>query len=207
MPRPTRCAFRRARRRAPRRGRRRSSIGCAASRQQRHARVQRRRVRSGCSADYAEIATVSRSQHRSQGQGALPQRGPRLNGVRLEASRVSNATAPESGTVRRHRYVVGAVQSRCRSPDSVRARDRFARRSPRRRSVRVAEPHRSVEDGRAARGLHAARVARREWRRRARHSTRSARRLRLRRRDGRSRARAGVDAGRARRRRCSKRPA
>jgi LmbE family N-acetylglucosaminyl deacetylase len=45
---------------------------------------------------YSEIATVSRSQHRSQGQGALPQYGPRFSGVRLEASRVSNPDAPET---------------------------------------------------------------------------------------------------------------
>ncbi len=38
---------------------------------------------------YAEIATDSRSQHRSQGQGAVSQRGPRFDGARLEASRVS----------------------------------------------------------------------------------------------------------------------
>lgn len=46
---------------------------------------------------YSEIATVSRSQHRSQGQGALPERGPRMDGVRLEISRVSDAKAPERG--------------------------------------------------------------------------------------------------------------
>ncbi|HET7371836.1 MAG TPA: PIG-L family deacetylase, partial [Gemmatimonadaceae bacterium] len=46
---------------------------------------------------YSEIATVSRSQHRSQGQGALPERGPRMDGVRLEVSRVSDAHAPEQG--------------------------------------------------------------------------------------------------------------
>jgi LmbE family N-acetylglucosaminyl deacetylase len=44
---------------------------------------------------YSEIATVSRSQHRSQGQGALPEYGPRFSGVRLEASRVSDPNAPE----------------------------------------------------------------------------------------------------------------
>ena len=44
---------------------------------------------------YSEIATVSRSQHSSQGQGALPQRGQRLSGVALEASRVSAPGAPE----------------------------------------------------------------------------------------------------------------
>jgi LmbE family N-acetylglucosaminyl deacetylase len=46
---------------------------------------------------YSQIATVSRSQHRSQGQGALPQPGPRFSGVRLEISRVSDAKAPEHG--------------------------------------------------------------------------------------------------------------
>ena len=46
---------------------------------------------------YSQIATVSRSQHRSQGQGALPQAGPRYSGVRLEVSRVSDVKAPEKG--------------------------------------------------------------------------------------------------------------
>jgi LmbE family N-acetylglucosaminyl deacetylase len=46
---------------------------------------------------YSQIATVSRSQHRSQGQGALPQGGPRYSGVRLELSRVSEVKAPERG--------------------------------------------------------------------------------------------------------------
>jgi LmbE family N-acetylglucosaminyl deacetylase len=44
---------------------------------------------------YSQIATVSRSQHRSQGQGEVPQAGPRFSGVRLEISRVSDAKAPE----------------------------------------------------------------------------------------------------------------
>jgi LmbE family N-acetylglucosaminyl deacetylase len=44
---------------------------------------------------YSEIATVSRSQHRSQGQGDLPRRGPRFTGVQLEASRVSDPKTPE----------------------------------------------------------------------------------------------------------------
>jgi LmbE family N-acetylglucosaminyl deacetylase len=44
---------------------------------------------------YSEIATVSRSQHSSQGQGALPQRGARYSGVALEASRVSAPNATE----------------------------------------------------------------------------------------------------------------
>jgi len=42
---------------------------------------------------YSEIATESRSEHRSQGQGGLPQRGPRFDAVRLEVSRVSDASA------------------------------------------------------------------------------------------------------------------
>lgn len=46
---------------------------------------------------YSEIATESRSQHRSQGQGALPRKGPVYTGVRLEASRVSDVAAPEKG--------------------------------------------------------------------------------------------------------------
>ncbi|MDB4878270.1 MAG: LmbE family protein [Gemmatimonadetes bacterium] len=46
---------------------------------------------------YSELATESRSQHRSQGQGQLPQRGPRLDAVKLEASRVSNPSDAERG--------------------------------------------------------------------------------------------------------------
>ena len=43
-----------------------------------------------CSAQaYSEIATVSRSQHRSQGQGALPQRGPRFTAVCISSCRAS----------------------------------------------------------------------------------------------------------------------
>lgn len=44
---------------------------------------------------YSELATVSRSQHSSQGQGALPQKGDRYSGVALEASRVSAPNAAE----------------------------------------------------------------------------------------------------------------
>jgi LmbE family N-acetylglucosaminyl deacetylase len=39
---------------------------------------------------YSQIASESRSQHRSQGQGELQERGPRLDGIRLEVSRVSD---------------------------------------------------------------------------------------------------------------------
>ena len=46
---------------------------------------------------YAQVATESRSQHRSQGQGGLPEPGPRFDGVRLEASRVSDIAAAERG--------------------------------------------------------------------------------------------------------------
>lgn len=46
---------------------------------------------------FSQIATVSRSQHRSQGQGALPERGPRFSGVQLEISRVSDVSAAERG--------------------------------------------------------------------------------------------------------------
>jgi LmbE family N-acetylglucosaminyl deacetylase len=46
---------------------------------------------------YSEIATLSRSQHRSQGQGALPRKGPVYSGVRLEVSRVSDVNATETG--------------------------------------------------------------------------------------------------------------
>jgi LmbE family N-acetylglucosaminyl deacetylase len=45
---------------------------------------------------YAEIATLSRSAHRSQGQGGLPQRGSRLDAVKLEVSRVSDVGAAAS---------------------------------------------------------------------------------------------------------------
>ena len=44
---------------------------------------------------YAEIASVSRSQHRSQGQGTVPQLGVSMDGVKLEVSRVSDAATPE----------------------------------------------------------------------------------------------------------------
>ena len=47
---------------------------------------------------YSEIASVSRTEHRSQGQGGLPQPGALLDPVRLEVSRVSNANgAAERG--------------------------------------------------------------------------------------------------------------
>jgi len=46
---------------------------------------------------YSEIATLSRSQHSSQGQGALPQKGDRYSGVALEASRVSQPGGKETG--------------------------------------------------------------------------------------------------------------
>jgi LmbE family N-acetylglucosaminyl deacetylase len=47
---------------------------------------------------YSEIASVSRTEHRSQGQGGLPQPGARFDTVLLEASRVSNANgAAERG--------------------------------------------------------------------------------------------------------------
>ncbi|HEY2162390.1 MAG TPA: hypothetical protein VGH04_00285, partial [Gemmatimonadaceae bacterium] len=46
---------------------------------------------------YSEIATQSRSQHRSQGQGALPRIGPVYTAVKLEVSRVSDADASETG--------------------------------------------------------------------------------------------------------------
>lgn len=46
---------------------------------------------------YSELASISRSQHRSQGQGELAERGARIDGVRLEASRVSDPATPEHG--------------------------------------------------------------------------------------------------------------
>jgi len=39
---------------------------------------------------YSQIASESRSEHRSQGQGGLQDRGPRIDGMRLEVSRVSD---------------------------------------------------------------------------------------------------------------------
>ena len=44
---------------------------------------------------YAEIASVSRSQHRSQGQGSVPQLGVAMDGVKLEVSKVSDAVGQE----------------------------------------------------------------------------------------------------------------
>src|SRR5499427_7908072 len=46
---------------------------------------------------YSELATLSRTQHRSQGQGELPEKGPRFTAVQLEVSRVSDVKAPERG--------------------------------------------------------------------------------------------------------------
>ncbi len=46
---------------------------------------------------YSQLATESRSQHRSQGQGGLPQRGPRFTGVQLEVSRVGDPAVYEHG--------------------------------------------------------------------------------------------------------------
>ena len=48
---------------------------------------------------YSQIASASRSDHRSQGQGELQERGPRMDGVRLEVSRVSDP-AKTAGTER-----------------------------------------------------------------------------------------------------------
>jgi LmbE family N-acetylglucosaminyl deacetylase len=48
---------------------------------------------------FSQIASESRSQHRSQGQGELQERGPRLDGMRLEVSRVSDV-AKTAGTER-----------------------------------------------------------------------------------------------------------
>jgi len=39
---------------------------------------------------FSQIASESRSEHRSQGQGELQERGPRMDGIRLEVSRVSD---------------------------------------------------------------------------------------------------------------------
>jgi LmbE family N-acetylglucosaminyl deacetylase len=39
---------------------------------------------------YSQIASASRSEHRSQGQGELQERGARFDGIRLEVSRVSD---------------------------------------------------------------------------------------------------------------------
>jgi LmbE family N-acetylglucosaminyl deacetylase len=47
-------------------------------------------------ASYSEIASVSRSQHRSQGQGELIRRGPRFSGVQLEVSRESEIGPTET---------------------------------------------------------------------------------------------------------------
>jgi hypothetical protein len=66
---------------------------------------------------YSEIATQSRSEHRSQGQGGLPQPGPRFDAVRLEVSRVSNTTAP--GTRPVDRLDSQACRRRCAAVDSL----------------------------------------------------------------------------------------
>jgi LmbE family N-acetylglucosaminyl deacetylase len=46
---------------------------------------------------YSELATLSRTQHRSQGQGELPEKGPRFTAVQLEVSRVSDVKSAERG--------------------------------------------------------------------------------------------------------------
>ncbi len=46
---------------------------------------------------YAEIASISRSQHLSQGFGALERRGTSLDYLKLEVSRVSEVSAKETG--------------------------------------------------------------------------------------------------------------
>ncbi len=48
---------------------------------------------------YSEIATVSRSQHRSQGQGGLPQRGARIDAVRLETTHLAATPATPERTI------------------------------------------------------------------------------------------------------------
>jgi LmbE family N-acetylglucosaminyl deacetylase len=45
---------------------------------------------------YGELADLSRSQHKSQAFGSLERKGVRMDGVRLEASRVAASGAPES---------------------------------------------------------------------------------------------------------------
>ena len=156
---------------------------------------------------YSEIATVSRSQHRSQGQGALPQRGPRYSGVQLEASRVSDPKARGAHVVRRHRHRRGRASRRFRSPircasaiDSLASAEAAVTRS---RDLAASGAH-----GRAAGRLRAPRDARGE-----RCDVRDARRRSMcadgdvRCGDGRSRARA-VDDENARERsaaRCRRR--
>jgi LmbE family N-acetylglucosaminyl deacetylase len=44
---------------------------------------------------FAELAGLSRSQHQSQGFGSVQRRGPLMNHVRLEASRVGDVSGPE----------------------------------------------------------------------------------------------------------------
>ena len=69
---------------------------------------------------YSEIATESRSQHRSQGQGALPRVGPVYTAVKLEVSRVSNVDAPETGLFDGMDTTWARFKS-VRLPDSARA--------------------------------------------------------------------------------------
>jgi LmbE family N-acetylglucosaminyl deacetylase len=112
---------------------------------------------------YSQIATVSRSQHRSQGQGALPQRGPRYSGVKLEASRVSDVGGPEhtlfdglDTTWNRFRSLKLADSARA-SLDSIPAAELAVRRS-----VDLMDPSKSVASLatfnrlvlRAATGIH-----------------------------------------------------
>jgi hypothetical protein len=83
---------------------------------------------------YSEIATQSRSQHRSQGQGALPRIGPVYTAVKLEVSRVSDANASETGLFDGMDTTWSRFKS-VRLPDSARTRRFAAGRAGGRRRV------------------------------------------------------------------------
>jgi LmbE family N-acetylglucosaminyl deacetylase len=70
---------------------------------------------------YSEIATVSRSQHRSQGQGGLPQRGARLDAVRLETTHLAASPAMPERTIFDGIDTSWSRFASVRLPDSVRA--------------------------------------------------------------------------------------
>ena len=97
---------------------------------------------------YSEIATASRSEHRSQGQGELPQRGPRFDSVLLEISRVSEV---ENRLAERGlfdgldtswaRFKALAIADSARAAlDSLSVAERLVRES-----MNLAEPSRMVE--------------------------------------------------------------
>ena len=108
---------------------------------------------------YAEIASESRSQHLSQGFGALQRRGTWLDYVKLEASHVSPPIAPEKSMFE----TLGMGWGRFEHGEAAGRRARRAGLAARRggRGATGGEPRRAGADGRAARARGRAARARR----------------------------------------------